>query len=114
MSELEKKSVNEMDAAEMLKKHREEHPEEYPDGDRTEGGGWAEELIRELHSDSKKWHHRQGWNAFGLGLLSVITAASCAAALTCGLWRPIVTAIGLVNLVLAGGWWQKAKAGWNA
>lgn len=109
MSELEKKSVNEMDAAEMLEQLREEHP--VAQEETTEE--WAMKMIREFDANAKKWHHRQGWEAAGLGFLSAVTVAACCAALIGGLWQPIVAGIAAVNLVMAGAWWHKAKAGWQ-
>ena len=110
MSEFEKKDVNEMDAAEMLAGYREKAaPQERPQS--TEG--WAAEMIREFDANAKKWHHRQGWEAFGLMCLSALTVVACAAAFVGGLWQPIVAGIAAANLMMAGAWWQKAKAGWS-
>lgn len=108
MSEFEKKKINEMDAAEMLERYGRERPrEEQP----TEH--WAEDLIREFDADAKRWHHRQGWEAAGLATLCAVTVVACCAALVGALWQPIVVGIGAVNLMMAGAWWHKAKAGWS-
>lgn len=109
MSEFEK-DVNEMEAPELLEQHRRAHPNEGQDNTPE----WAVGLVREFEADAKQWHHRQGWTAFWLGFLSLVTATGCAGALACGVWQPVVTAVGLINLVLAGGWLHKAKAGWSA
>ena len=112
MSELEKKDVNEMDAAEMLAGHREEHPVE----DQSEGQDnkyWDRVMVRGAEGYNKRWHHRQGWEAFGLMCLSTLTVVACAAAFVGGLWQPIVAGIAAANLMMAGAWWQKAKAGWQ-
>lgn len=110
MSEMEKKNVNEMDAAEMLAGYREKAaPQERPQN--TEH--WAEDLIREFDADAKRWHHRQGWEAAGLATLCAVTVVACCAALVGALWQPIVVGIGAVNLMMAGAWWHKAKAGWS-
>lgn len=112
MSDFEKKAIDEMDAAEMLAMHREEHPVE----DQTEGRAtehWAAEMIREFEGDAKRWHHRRGWEAFGLGLLSCVTVLACAAAAVTGIWKPIVAGIAVVNTVMTGAWMHKAKVGWS-
>lgn len=109
MSEQEKKNYNEMDVAEMLERHRKEHPVKRQET--TEE--WAAKMIREFESDAKRWHHRQGWEAAGLALLCAVTVAACGAALIGGLWQPIVAGIAAVNLMMAGAWWHKAKAGWS-
>ena len=112
MSEFEKKAIDEMDAAEMLAMHREEHPVE----DQTEGRAtehWAAEMIREFEGDAKRWHHRRGWEAFGLGLLSCVTVLACTAAAITGIWKPIVVGVAVVNTVMTGAWMHKAKAGWS-
>lgn len=113
MSELEKKDVNEMDAAEMLEGYRAENPAA---GGRREKAAedWAREMLREFEGDARRWHHRQGWEACGLALLSAVTAMSCGAALIGGNWMPIVACIGISNVAMAGAWMQKAKAGWSA
>lgn len=111
MSEQEMKNVNEMDAAEMLERHqgRDQTP-------RQEQPAESEvvKLIREFDADARRWHHRQGWEAFGLCLLSGLTVAACCAALAFGCWQLITVGIGAANLMMAGAWWQKAKAGWLA
>lgn len=112
MSESEKKAIDEMDAAEMLAMHREEHPVEgETEGQTTEH--WAAEIIREFDDNAKRWHHRQGWEAFGLGLLSGVTVLACAAAAITGIWKPIVVGVAVVNTVMTGAWMHKAKAGWS-
>lgn len=116
MSDFEKKDIDEMDAAEMLQKHREEHPVEDP----TEGqsdGGWDWEMTAKFKGSGERRHRRhrrQGWEAFGLGLLSCVTVLACTAAAITGIWKPIVVGIAVVNLMMTGAWWHKAKAGWSA
>lgn len=109
MSEQEKKNINEMDAAEMLEQHRSNAPRKEQPAE-----SWAADLIREFEADAKAWHHRKGWEAAGLMLLSAVTVGACAAALIGAVWQPIVAGIGAVNLMMAGAWWQKAKEGWSA
>ena len=119
----EKEKINEMDAAEMLEKH-EAGPEEQravaearaaeqasEQGETT--GHWAADMIREFEADAKRWHHRQGWEAFGLCLVAGMTVLSCCAAILYGCWKPVVLGIAAANLMMTGAWWQKAKAGWQ-
>lgn len=109
MSEIEKKNVNEMDAAEMLAGYREKaapRVQEQGDEDLTA-------MLRKLDARLRQKHHRQGWEAFGLMCLSALTVVACAAAFVGGLWQPIVAGIAAANLMMAGAWWQKAKAGWQ-
>lgn len=112
MSEIEK-NVNEMDAAEMLEGYRAENGRESDQAGQTTEE-WVGELIREFDAGAKRWHHRQGWEAFGLCLLSGLTVAACCASILYGVWKPIVMGIAATNLMMAGAWWQKAKAGWQA
>ena len=112
MSETEKKTVNEMDAAEMLEMHREEHPVE----DRAEVQSdeyWDRVMVRGAEGYNKRRRHRQGWEAFGLGLLSCVTVLACTAAAITGIWKPVVAGIAVVNTVMTGAWMHKAKAGWS-
>ena len=111
MSEFEK-NVNEMDAAEMLRLHREEHPvEDETEGRRTED--WAREMIREFETDARAWHHRQGWEAFGHGCYHALVLLACAGGLLCGFRELILVGIGVSSLIMLGGWLGKAKAGWS-
>lgn len=113
MSEMEKKDINEMDAAEMLERHREQHRERETERPRTTEN-WTQELIREFRDDSQRWHRRQGWDAFVLCLVAGLTVVSCCAALVLGEWKAIVAGIAAANLLLAGGWWHKAWEEWRA
>ena len=109
MSELEKKNVNEMDAAEMLERHqRLEHGERH--GVLTEHE--VIEAFREFEAGAKRWSRRQGWTAIGLCLLSAVTVVACCAALAFGYEKLILIGIGAANLMMAGAWWQKAKEDW--
>ena len=110
MSELEKKDINEMDAAEMLEQHQGLERDDRP-GQTDEH--WAADLIREFDENAKRWHRRKGWEAFGLFILSGLTVAACCAALTFGYRELILVGIGAANLMMAGAWWQKAKEGWQ-
>lgn len=110
MSEIEK--INEMDAAEMLERARAKSRQEEPAEDPVELK--ILEMIKGFDADAKKWNHRQGWEAFGLCLVSALVVMACCAAVLYGIWKPIVVGIGAAHLMLAGVWWQKAKAGWSA
>lgn len=113
MSEFEKKAIDEMDAAEMLQRHREEHPVEDQTKDQV-AEHWAAEMIREFDDNAKRWHHRQGWEAFYLACYHGLVVLACAGALVGGPWGLILVGIGISNLIMLGGWMHKAKAGWSA
>lgn len=106
-----KRDSNEMDAAEMLEKHREEHPVE----DQTEGytEEWCGEIVVEVGSEVRRWALRQKRDASALAVVSWLTVVACAAACMTGIWEPIVTGIAAVNLMMTGAWCHKAKAGWS-
>ena len=113
MSELEKKNVNEMDAAEMLEGYRAENAVDAEQQEQTTED-WVRDMVREFDANARRWNHRQGWEAFGLCLVSGLTVVACCTAVLYGCWRPIVMGIAAANLLMAGAWWQKAKEGWNA
>lgn len=112
MSELEKKNVNEMDAAEMLERCRNENasaPDETSEA-------WAERMTREFDVDVKKRRRLQSWGTIGLCVISGLcglAATACCAGVTFGNENLILVGIGAANLMMAGAWWQKAKAGWQ-
>lgn len=110
MSENEK--INEMDAAEMLEGYRAENRQAEPAEDPVELE--ILEMIKGFDADAKKWNHRQGWEAFGMCLVSALVVVSCCAAALYGVWKPVIMGIGAAHLMLAGAWWQKAKTGWSA
>lgn len=98
--------INEMDAAEMLAAHREEHPAE---ADQEQGLGLDDvfHAVSMMLADLAK---QEGWAALGLGLVSVLVVAACCAAVLYGIWKPIVMGIAAAHLLMAGAWWQKAKS----
>lgn len=104
MSEAEK--INEMDAAEMLAAHREEHPGEAA---REQDLGVGD-VINEVAMMMDDLEKQEGWDALGLGLVSALVVAACCAAVLYGIWKPIVMGIGAAHLLMAGAWWQKAKS----
>ena len=120
MSELEKKGIDEMDAAEMLEQHRAKTGG-IPAEDFAVCGGSAcalrlynetvqdrERERRELGTELKKLLRTGAAmarrEAGDLALLDLAVAGSCAAALISGEWVPIVAVIGAVNLLTAGFW----------
>ena len=112
MNEFEKKVIDEMDAAEMLAMHREEHPVE----DRAEVQSdeyWDRVMVRGAEGYNKRRRHRQGWEAFWLACYHGLVALACAGALVGGPWGLILVGIGISNLIMMGGWLHKAKAGWS-
>ena len=121
MSEFEKKAIDEMDAADVVTAAQEAdrkravpvepHAEDQTEGQTTEH--WAAEMIREFEGDAKRWHHRQGWEAFSLACYHGLTVLACAGALVGGPWGLILAGIGISNLIMVGGWLHKAKAGWS-
>lgn len=113
MSEMEMKDVNEMDAAEMLERHREQHREQEAERPQTTEG-WALEMIREFETEAARDLCRQGWEALGLCLVAAVTVLSCCAALVLGEWKAIVAGIAAANLLQAGGWWTRAWERWHA
>ena len=120
MSEFEK-DVNEMDAADVVAAAQEADrkrmvPVEPHAEDQTEGRSnehWDAEMIREFEDNAKRWHRRQGWEAFYLACYHGLTVLACAGAMLGGPWELILASIGISNLIMMGGWLHKAKAGWG-
>lgn len=125
MSEFEK-SVNEVDAAEMLEEFGKSdaaqaaerimaEAAQEPCEEGETGGGCIEERCGEftvkLSGEAERWVRRQKRDACALALLSQATWFACAVALMTGFWEPIVAGIALVNLMMTGAWMHKAKVG---
>lgn len=123
----EKEKINEMDAAEMLAGYRAENPvdavemlkgyraekdKKAPAADLTERE--ILKMIRDFDADVRRWNRRQGWEAFGLCLVSCLVVMACCAAMLGGPWKLVIAGIDAAHLMLAGAWLQKAKAGWSA
>lgn len=116
MSEFEK-TINEMDAADMVTAAQEaDRKRVVPVEDQTEGrgdGAWGREMMQEFEGNAQAWHHRQGWEAFYLACYHGLVVLACAGALMGGPWGLILVGIGISNLIMVGGWLHKAKAGWS-
>ena len=114
MSEFEKKTIDEMDAADVVTAAQEADrkrvvPVEPNAEDQTEE--WSGRIEVEVGSEVKRWAKRQKRDACALALLSHATWFACAAALMTGIWEPVVLGIALVNLMMTGAWMHKAKVG---
>lgn len=113
--------INEMDAADVVTAAQEADrkrvvPVEHPHAeDQTEGHTeeWSGRIEIEVGSEVRRWVRRQKRDACKLALLSLLTVAGCAVAWMTGIWKPIVAGITVVNLMMTGAWWHKAKAGWS-
>lgn len=109
-------SVNEMDAPDVLERHRKKEAEkaQSPSHPEKTTEQWVGEMIRAFDAGARAQHRKQGWEAFELGCISTAVALACGAALVTGLWRPIVVCIGAANLLMTGAWLYRAKDHWEA
>lgn len=116
MSEFEKKVIDEMDAADVVTAAQEaDRKRVVPAEPRAEDQAeeWSGRIEVEVGSEVRRWALRQKRDAYELALLSWLTVAGCAVAWMTGMWKPIVAGIAVVNLMMTGAWWHKAKAGWS-
>lgn len=127
MSEIEKKAIDEMGADEMLeafgKSERAEeakrileaaeepHEEGETEGRNTED--WVREMMQEFDVNAKRWHRRQGWEAFCIAGFHALSVVACCAALLGCYWQLVLVGMAAANLLMVGGWLNKARAGWQ-
>ena len=111
MSEIERNKVEDVDAIVevVAEAQRADRKRVVPVEDHIVNEAPAE-LIREF----KRWHRRQGWDAFGLACFHSLNVMACCAALMGNYWQLVLVGLAAANLLMVGGWLGKAKGGWDA